>query len=85
MKITLNNTVEYGIPYGAFHNCTMLSEVVLNDKTNRVGEYAFIGCANIGNLEIPDSVTYIAPASLSGTSSLGHLKIPFIGTSADST
>ena len=83
-KVTLNNTVEYGIPYGAFNNCTMLEEVVLNDKTNRIGEYAFTGCTNIVSLEIPDSVTGIAPASLAGTSSLRCLKIPFMGTSANS-
>ena len=69
------------IPMGAFHNCTNLTNIVLNEGITTIGEYAFANASSITELTIPDSVQTIGEDALSGCTSMETLVIPFVGSS----
>ena len=73
------------IPMGAFHNCSNLTNIVLNDGITTIGGYAFANASAITELTIPNSVNTIAEYALSGCTSLETLIIPFVGSSRDAT
>jgi len=49
-----------GSCYGAFENCTALSNVQLPNSLTYLGSRAFSGCKQITHIEIPNNVTHIA-------------------------
>ena len=61
-------TDETLVGYGAFHNCSNITTIVLNEGVKTIGEFAFTSGAQLSDLSIPDSVTSIAQGSLSGCS-----------------
>lgn len=68
------------IPFGAFHNCSNITDFNLNDVSS-IGGFSFANCTGITNLIIPDSVTTIEEKALNGCNNIVSLNIPFIGSS----
>ena len=60
---------------GAFHKCTNISKIVLNDGITSVGDYAFYNCA-IKDFSIPNTVETIGKYAFYGCSSLREMFIP---------
>ena len=60
--------------------------VILTDKLDRIGEFAFYWCENLEEVNIPDGVTRIESSAFWGNFSLRKIKIPssvtYIGPSA---
>ena len=73
------------IPMGAFHNCTNLTNIVLNEGITSIGDYAFANASSITELTIPDSVQTIGEDALSACTSLETLVVPFVGSSRDAS
>jgi len=45
--------------YGAFYNCSGLTEIILTDGVTDIGDYAFYCCSGITSIKIPNSVASI--------------------------
>ena len=60
---------------GAFHQCTNISKIVLNDGITSIGDYAFYNCA-IKDFSIPNTVETIGKYAFYGCSSLQDMFIP---------
>ena len=60
---------------GAFHKCTNISKIVLNDGITSIGDYAFYNCA-IKDFSIPNTVETIGKYAFYGCSSLQDMFIP---------
>ena len=69
------------IPYGAFHNCSMLTFITIPDSVTYIGYYAFSGCSGLTSITIPDSVTSIESWAFSGCT--GLTSVTFEGTVAE--
>ena len=54
------------IPYGLFQGCINLSNVLLPDGVQTIGEYAFANSA-LEAIELPESVRYISPNAFNNT------------------
>ena len=61
--------------YGAFENCTALSNVQLPNSLTYLGSRAFSGCKQITHIEIPNNVTHIAGYAFAQTG-LIEIEIP---------
>ena len=71
-SVTITN--ETVINRGAFQNCSMLTEINLNDKIIQVGVSSFSGCSKIEEINLPS--IFIIPSSLfSECISLGKFTI----------
>ena len=64
------------IAYGAFRNCTRLTEIVFPDSVTSIGNYAFYNCYSLTSVVIPDSVTSISDYAFYNCSSLTSVVIP---------
>ncbi|MBE6343270.1 MAG: T9SS type A sorting domain-containing protein [Lentimicrobiaceae bacterium] len=64
-----------GSCYGAFENCTALSNVQLPNSLTYLGSRAFSGCKQITHIEIPNNVTHIAGYAFAQTG-LIEIEIP---------
>ena len=67
------------IAKGAFDNCTMIAEIVINDGVTIIDEWAFNACA-LTEMTIPNSVTSIGYGILGRCGRLKKLRLPFIGS-----
>jgi len=47
------------ISWGAFYNCSMLTDIVLSNTITNIDSRAFYNCANLLNINIPNSLTTI--------------------------
>ena len=47
------------ILYGAFYNCSGLSEITIPNSVTSIGDYAFRDCSSLTEVTIPDGVTNI--------------------------
>ena len=73
------------ILYGAFYNCSGLTNITLGDSVTSIGNFAFRGCKSFTSIEIPDSVTSIGSYAFIGCSSLTSIEIPDSVTSIGSS
>lgn len=69
------------IPFGAFHNCSNINRIDINDGVAQIRAYSFASCTGLTDFVIPDTVEYIAEDSFNGCSSLSSMTIPFVGSS----
>lgn len=82
-KVVITNANR--IPYGAFCNCSNITNIALNDGIENINQYAFYNCTGLTNLVIPNSVNSIEEGLLEGCNSLESITLPFVGSSRDST
>lgn len=71
-NVTITN--ETVISYGAFMNCSMLTEINLNDKVIQVGVSSFEGCNKIEEISLP-SISMIPTSLFSGCTALTSFTI----------
>ena len=62
-------------PY-AFQNCSMLTNIVVNDEVTGIGSYAFSGCTRLRDFTIPASAKSIGSYAFSGCTGLTEITIP---------
>ena len=55
---------------------TKVTEYVVQDGVDRIGEYAFYGCNKLSKITIPDSVQRIGASAFSGCTNLFYVTIP---------
>ena len=58
-SVSLAETEISGIPQQAFSGCSGLTDVVLGEKTQRIGPNAFANCASLTDITIPAETTSI--------------------------
>ncbi|MBQ9744211.1 MAG: leucine-rich repeat domain-containing protein [Clostridia bacterium] len=73
-NITLTSTV--ALRDGAFAGCSSVTNIVLNDGVEVIGENAFSDCVSLTNVNIPSSVVEIRAKAFSNCSSLDSFTIP---------
>ena len=73
------------LSFGAFHNCSNIKEINLNDGITSISGYVFNGDSSLKSLVIPDTVETIDEFALNGCSSIETLTIPFVGASRNIT
>ena len=64
------------LSYGAFYNCTNLSNVTIGSGVTSIGSDAFYNCSGLTSITIPDSVTSIGYEAFSGCTKLTSVTIP---------
>ncbi len=64
----MENIAHMGI--GAFYNCNMLTNVVLNNSIKEVPAFAFYGCSMLGSVNIPTQLTSIGRSAFYNCSAL---------------
>ncbi len=64
------------IPYGAFYNCSGLTEVTIGNSVTSIGGKAFSGCSGLTEVTIGNSVTTIGEEAFIGCSGLTEVTIP---------
>ena len=78
-KVRILNETYWAVP-------NLRKVVILTDKLDRIGEFAFYWCENLEEVNIPDGVTRIESSAFWGNFSLRKIKIPssvtYIGPSA---
>jgi len=74
------------IASGAFHHRIELTEVVLPDSIEYIGDYAFTYCKNLDSIKFPEKLIHIGDCAFLGASGLknitGGINIKHIGNSA---
>ncbi|MCH5273417.1 MAG: leucine-rich repeat protein [Lachnospiraceae bacterium] len=71
-KVTITDAVQLG--YGAFYNCSMLTEINLNSEIVGSSKYTFLNCSGITTINIPN-ITVISESMFEGCSSLTTLTL----------
>ncbi len=61
---------------GVFYHCPNLERVILSNKLQVIGNYAFIECSNLTAIDIPSSVTQIGNWAFADCSNLTTINIP---------
>lgn len=64
------------ILYGAFYNCSGLTNIAIPYSITSIGDSAFRGCSALTSIIIPNSVTSIGVAAFYECSSLTNITIP---------
>lgn len=80
----LDNGKTYTVPstvtsicYGAFSNCSSLTEVIIPDSVTKIEGSAFFHCDNLQKLDIPNSVASIGKSCFQKCSSLTEVNLPY--------
>ena len=63
------------ILYGAFYNCSCLTNITISDSVTSIGEWAFSNCSSLTIVTIGDSVTSIGGSAFYNCSSLTNITI----------
>ena len=67
------------IPTNAFQDCSLITEVILPDTIQSIGENAFYACRNLANIELPNSVKQIDNCAFYGCTGLTTINLkPYI-------
>lgn len=72
-KVTITNATQ--IPYGAFYNCSNLTDIEINDGVTQIGKSAFYNCSALVNINIPESVTTVGYNAFYKCSNLENVDI----------
>jgi hypothetical protein len=64
------------INYGAFSNCSSITEVIIPDSVISIGGNAFEGCTKLSKINLSNNITSIAAYSFESCSSLTDITIP---------
>ena len=68
------------ILYGAFRNCSQITDIVLPEGITTIEDLAFAGCYSLKNIKIPSSVRNIGMAAFEDCTSLESIEIPVLVT-----
>lgn len=60
----------------AFYECENITDVVLNEEIETIGQFAFERCKKLKNINIPDGVTKIGFGAFSECTSLESITLP---------
>lgn len=63
------------IEAGAFRNCAVLTEAVLNDGLQRIGGSAFAGCSSIDIAGLPESLVFIGTSAFKDCEMLKSINV----------
>lgn len=72
------------IEYGAFKDCTGLTEITIPDNVTSIESSAFSGCTGLTSIELPDSITCINYCTFEGCTGLTSFTIPDSVTTIES-
>ncbi len=73
-KVTITDASD--IYYGAFYNCSNITEINLNDGLKTVGDYAFYGCSKLDTFKLPSSLTSLGAYAMDNCDALTDVEIP---------
>ena len=72
-KVTV--TLDSGIEYGAFSDCTSIEEINLPESVTYISALAFSDCTSLEKITIPSGVTAIKEQTFAGCTSLQSIEI----------
>jgi len=73
---TTNGFPVTSIGFGAFQNCTSLTNVTIPNSVTNLGNYVFYYCTNLTSVTIPNGVTNIGFGEFQNCTSLTNVTIP---------
>lgn len=65
-----------GITGFAFHDCDNITDIIMPDSVENIGEYAFNSCGKLRNINISNKTTTIGLGAFDYCDSITHLHIP---------
>ena len=77
---TIKITDAQTIPFGAFHNCSFITSIELNDVV-LISGFSFANCTGLTDIVVPKSVTRIDEKAFNGCNNLKSMTLPFVGSS----
>lgn len=73
-KVTITDATQ--ISENAFYNCSMLTEININEGITKIDVSAFYNCTGITEITVPGSVTSIGSSAFSGCTKLAGVDLP---------
>lgn len=58
-RINAQGFADESIAHAAFENCISLKSIIIPEKVNEIGDYAFFGCENLSFVKIESDVKYV--------------------------
>ena len=70
------NVTGSNIPYGAFYNCSGITDINITCDITTINDYTFYGCSGLTSFSIPSSVSSIGSYTFSQCYNLASITIP---------